>query len=48
MNLDMPDSMDNAVIIEVNKCPALSIHDKPTIGDDRMVTDSYLNFLASL
>lgn len=48
VNLDMPDSMDNAVIIEVNKCPALSIHDKPTIGDDRMVTDSYLNFLASL
>lgn len=37
-----------AVITEVNKCPALSIHDEPTVGKNRHTTEAYLDFIATL
>lgn len=45
---DLKQQDDQAVIIEVNKSPALSIHDLPTVGKNRGATDSYINFLASI
>lgn len=37
-----------AVITEVNKCPALSIHDEPTVGTNRHTTEAYLDFIETL
>ncbi len=37
-----------SVITEVNKCPALQIHDEPTIGKNRHATEAYLDFIATL
>ena len=37
-----------AVITEVNKCPALAIHDEPTTGLNRHTVDAYLDFIQSL
>ncbi len=37
-----------AVITEVNKCPALSMHDEPTTGTSRHAVDAYLDYLQSL
>lgn len=37
-----------SVIVEVNKSPALSIHDEPTVGINRRVTEAYLDFIATL
>ncbi len=36
----------DAVLIEVNKAPALCIHDEPTEGINRHTTDAYLDFIA--
>lgn len=36
------------VIVEVNKCPALFMHETPTTGQPRPVIDTYLDYLASL
>lgn len=35
-------------ITEVNKCPALFMHDQPTVGRNRRVIDAYINYLAGL
>lgn len=44
----MAREQSNAVIIEVNKCPALAMHDEPTVGVNRHVTERYLDYLSSL
>lgn len=36
------------VIIELNKCPSLAIHDAPTQGKNRGATAAYVEYLASL
>ncbi len=36
------------VIVELNKCPSLAIHDKPTSGKSRNVTQKYVEYLATL
>lgn len=36
------------VVVEVNKCPSLCIHDTPTTGASRGVTKRYIDYLASL
>jgi len=41
------DELDPA-ITEVNKCPALSIHDLPTTGKSRGAMATYVNYLATL
>lgn len=46
MSLDRQDTQ--GVIIEVNKCPALSIHDEPTVGSSRYATEAYLDFIETL
>lgn len=45
---DMARSEVDAVITEVNKCPALAIHDEPTVGINRHATEKYLDFIATL
>lgn len=35
-------------LTEVNKCPALAIHDEPTVGHNRHATSAYLDLLAGL
>jgi len=35
-------------ITEVNKCPLLTMHDTPTSGKNRHVTERYMDYLASL
>lgn len=45
---DTPHGSCRAVISEVNKCPALSIHDFPTEGKSRGATEAYLDFIAQL
>lgn len=37
-----------AVLIEINKCPSLDIHDHPTQGSSRGVIAKYADYLASL
>ena len=37
-----------AAVIEVNKSPALCIHDEPTVGSNRRATEAYLDFIATL
>lgn len=41
------DELD-AVVIEINKCPALMIHDRPTSGQSRHVVTTYADYLAGL
>jgi cyanophycin synthetase len=36
------------IIIELNKCPALFIHETPTYGKPQPTTDAYLDYLAIL
>ncbi len=36
------------VIVELNKCPSLAIHDAPTSGTARPATKHYVNYLATL
>lgn len=38
----------NPKIIEINKCPSLSMHEKPTYGTGRPVVAAYVDYLASL
>jgi cyanophycin synthetase len=38
----------DATIIEVNKCPALGIHDIPTSGKKRNATAQYIDYLQSI
>ncbi len=38
----------DAVIVEINKCPSLSIHDEPTFGKSRGVIVAYVDYLATL
>lgn len=45
---DMSRNQVEAVITEVNKCPALAIHDEPTIGINRHTVEKYLDFIATL
>ena len=37
-----------STVVEVNKCPALSIHDWPTKGIDRKTTDKYLDLIEKM
>lgn len=37
-----------AVITEVNKCPALAIHDEPTVGVNRQTIKAYIEYLEAL
>lgn len=37
-----------AVVIEINKCPSLSIHDSPTSGTPRPAAAVYMDYLASI
>ncbi len=41
------DELDG-VIIEINKCPALMIHDRPSSGISRNTVGTYVDYLASL
>lgn len=45
---DLSHDLDHAVIIEINKCPALAIHDEPTVGISRGVCRTYVDYLATL
>ncbi len=50
---DMPKPSDTIeklkpVIIEINKCPALFLHEKPTFGKPRATTAAYLDYLETL
>ncbi|MDQ5970008.1 MAG: glutamate--cysteine ligase [Patescibacteria group bacterium] len=36
------------VIVELNKCPSLAIHDKPSSGEPRNATQKYVEYLATL
>lgn len=38
----------DAVVIEVNKCPSLAIHDAPTYGKPRGVIAAYVEYLSNL
>lgn len=42
-----PEDLD-AIVVEVNKCPALFMHDTPTHGKARGATVAYLDYLATL
>ncbi len=44
---DTPESLQ-AKIIELNKCPALFLHETPTYGTPRPATDTYLDYLETL
>ncbi len=37
-----------AVIVEINKCPSLAIHDQPTFGTPRGAAKAYVDYLAGL
>ena len=41
------DELD-AVIIEINKCPSLAIHDLPTQGEPRGAVAAYVDYLATI
>lgn len=36
------------VVIEVNKCPSLGIHDAPTVGASRGATQAYVDYLSAV
>ena len=38
----------DAVVVEVNKCPSLAIHDRPTKGKPRGAVRRYVDYLATL
>lgn len=44
---DTPESL-TAKIIEINKCPALFLHETPTFGKPRPATAAYLDYLETL
>lgn len=41
-------SAGSAMVIEVNKGPALCIHDEPTVGENRGAVKAYVDYLASI
>lgn len=45
---DKSESELHPVIIEVNKCPSLFIHETPTYGKPRPVVEKYIDYLATL
>ncbi len=48
LQTDLTRDGTHAVITEVNKCPALAIHDEPTVGKNRHTVETYLDFIAQL
>lgn len=45
---DASNNQLDAVVIEVNKCPSLAIHDAPTYGKPRGVIAAYVEYLSNL
>ena len=39
---------DDTVIVEINKCPSLAIHDQPTFGKPRGAVKTYVDYLATI
>jgi len=44
-NKDSTEHELDAYFIEINKCPSLAMHDRPTVGKNRHAVDAYVDYL---